>query len=152
YNTVKICLSGYSASAPFCCLLSPAAADLASREDYDPFAWRQTGRPTRDRTRGAASRNTGRQWHTQGGVGMSDKVVHFEIPADDVERAQVFYRDAFGWTINAMPEMGYTIVMTTESDEAGTPVERGAINGGMLQRQGEIRSRATHHGCGHCER
>jgi predicted enzyme related to lactoylglutathione lyase len=71
---------------------------------------------------------------------MSDKVVHFEIPADDVERAQAFYRDAFGWTINAMPEMGYTIVMTTESDEAGTPVERGAINGGMLQRQEHISS------------
>jgi predicted enzyme related to lactoylglutathione lyase len=98
------------------------------------------GGPPRDPHRGAAPRNTGRQWHTQGGVGMSDKVVHFEIPADDVERAQAFYRDAFGWTINAMPEMGYTIVMTTESDEAGTPVERGAINGGMLQRQGQISS------------
>src|SRR4029434_710495 len=71
---------------------------------------------------------------------MNDKVVHFEIPADDLGRAQAFYRDAFGWTINAMPEMGYTILMTTESDEAGTPVERGAINGGMLQRQGQISS------------
>jgi uncharacterized protein len=69
---------------------------------------------------------------------MSGQVVHFEIPADDVERAQAFYRDAFGWTINAMPEMQYTIVSTTETDEAGRPKEPGAINGGLLQRQAPI--------------
>jgi uncharacterized protein len=71
---------------------------------------------------------------------MSGKVVHFEIPADDVERAQAFYRDAFGWTINAMPEMAYTIVRTTPTDEAGMPTEPGAINGGLLQRQTPITS------------
>ncbi|VVB85161.1 Uncharacterised protein [uncultured archaeon] len=26
-----------------------------------------------------------------------EKVVHFEIPADDLERAQKFYRNVFGW-------------------------------------------------------
>lgn len=69
---------------------------------------------------------------------MTGRVVHFELPADDVERAQAFYRDAFGWTINAMPEMSYTIVGTTPSDENGMPTEPGAINGGMLARQEPI--------------
>ncbi|MDQ3734170.1 MAG: VOC family protein [Actinomycetota bacterium] len=61
-------------------------------------------------------------------------VVHFEIPADDVERAQAFYRAAFGWEVNAMPEMGYTILSTTKIDEEGRPLEPGAINGGMMKR------------------
>jgi uncharacterized protein len=26
-------------------------------------------------------------------------IVHFEIPADDVERGKKFYRDLFGWKI-----------------------------------------------------
>ncbi len=28
------------------------------------------------------------------------RVAHFEIQADDLERAQSFYAAAFGWTIN----------------------------------------------------
>jgi len=70
---------------------------------------------------------------------MSGRVSHFEIPADDVERAQGFYRDAFGWLINPMPEMDYTIVSTTKSDEMGRPLEPGAINGGMMRRQEPLR-------------
>jgi predicted enzyme related to lactoylglutathione lyase len=66
---------------------------------------------------------------------MSGSVVHFEIPADDVVRAQAFYRDAFDWTITAMPDMDYAIVATTPSDENGMPIQPGAINGGMMQRQ-----------------
>lgn len=69
---------------------------------------------------------------------MSGSVVHFEIPADNVERAQGFYREAFGWEINAMPEMDYTILGTTKTDEAGMPTEPGAINGGMLQRAAPV--------------
>ena len=30
---------------------------------------------------------------------MPDRVVHFEITADDPERAAEFYRHSFGWTI-----------------------------------------------------
>jgi hypothetical protein len=65
---------------------------------------------------------------------MNGQVVHFEIPADDLARAQEFYRAAFGWQINSMPEMGYSLVTTTPSGDAG-PLEPGAINGGMLARQ-----------------
>ncbi|HWC70492.1 MAG TPA: VOC family protein [Actinomycetota bacterium] len=66
------------------------------------------------------------------------KVVHFEIPADDVERAKDFYGSIFGWQLQTMP-MGdgseYTIVMTTPVDEqTQLPTELGAINGGMVQR------------------
>ena len=67
-----------------------------------------------------------------------DKVVHFELPTDDAERAQTFYREAFGWQFNAMPGMGYTLVTTTPRDENGRPTEAGGINGGMLHRQGPI--------------
>jgi uncharacterized protein len=69
---------------------------------------------------------------------MTGRVVHFEIPADDVERARSFYREAFGWQITPMPEMNYTIVSTTAVDENGAPTEPGAINGGMMQRQGRF--------------
>lgn len=67
---------------------------------------------------------------------MTGRVVHFEIPADDVSRAESFYRSAFGWTMSSLPGMGYTLVSTTPTDESGMPTEPGAINGGMLQRQG----------------
>lgn len=69
---------------------------------------------------------------------MSSKVVHFEIPADDVERAQEFYREAFGWTVTSMPGMGYTLLGTTPVDETGAPAETGGINGGMLARQDPV--------------
>src|SRR2546423_9060479 len=69
---------------------------------------------------------------------MTGQVVHFEIPADDLQRAQAFYREAFGWRINEIPDMNYTIVSTTETDETGAARTPGAINGGMMARQGPI--------------
>jgi uncharacterized protein len=67
------------------------------------------------------------------------KVVHFEIPIDDLERAKSFYGSTFGWQLQTM-EMGggeYTIVMTTPVDEkTQMPTEPGAINGGMTRRDG----------------
>jgi predicted enzyme related to lactoylglutathione lyase len=66
-------------------------------------------------------------------------VVHFEIPADDQERARKFYQDAFGWKINPLPELNYNTVTTTPTDEAtGRPTEPGAINGGLMGREGEL--------------
>lgn len=66
-----------------------------------------------------------------------DKVVHFEIPADDIERAQKFYKENFGWEINKIPVPGgqnYYMVTTVPTDEKQIPKETGAINGGMQQR------------------
>ena len=67
------------------------------------------------------------------------KVVHFEIPADDVSRAKKFYSTVFGWKMNDMPEMEYVMVGTTESDENGMPKQPGAINGGMMKRQDPLK-------------
>jgi len=69
-----------------------------------------------------------------------DKVVHFEIPYDDADRAHAFYREAFGWELRTAPEMAYTMVTTTPTDDNGRPGEAGGINGGMLARQGPITS------------
>jgi predicted enzyme related to lactoylglutathione lyase len=69
---------------------------------------------------------------------MTGRVVHFEIPADDPARAYEFYRAAFGWDINAMPDMGYALLTTTPTDDTGTPAKPGAINGGMLRRQSPV--------------
>ena len=66
---------------------------------------------------------------------MSGEVVHFELCVDDIERAQAFYQEAFGWRTNAVPEMNYVLVSTTKTDKHGRPSEPGAINGGMMVRQ-----------------
>jgi predicted enzyme related to lactoylglutathione lyase len=64
---------------------------------------------------------------------MSGRVVHFEIPFDDGDRARSFYKEAFGWQVQEMPEMSYTMVTTGPSGDRG-PTEPGFVNGGMLSR------------------
>jgi len=63
-----------------------------------------------------------------------DSIVHFEIPADDPQRAREFYSKAFGWEVTPMPEMNYTMISTAPSDENGMPTKIGMINGGMPKR------------------
>ena len=58
------------------------------------------------------------------------RVVHFEIQADDVERARAFYAAAFGWEFqdwSAMSGTTYWGLVTGPDDQPG-------INGGLLQR------------------
>ena len=62
-------------------------------------------------------------------------IVHFEIPADDVERSRKFYNDLFGWKIEKWSgspgiDMEYWTVTTT--DDKGNK----AVGGGMMKRQG----------------
>ena len=71
---------------------------------------------------------------------MSGRIVHFEIPFDDGDRARAFYKDAFGWNIIAMPELSYSMVSTGPVSEQGMPSEPGYINGGMLQRDTPVGS------------
>jgi len=61
---------------------------------------------------------------------MMPRVVHFEIHADDVERAIGFYRAVFGWEFPEWMPGEYWGVMTApeESSEPG-------INGGLMRRQ-----------------
>lgn len=69
-----------------------------------------------------------------------DKVVHFEIPADDVERAKKFYKKVFDWKMESIPDMEYTMIQTIAVDEKHMPTEPGAINGGMMKRQDPVKS------------
>jgi hypothetical protein len=66
---------------------------------------------------------------------MSARVVHFEVPFDDADRARSFYRDVFDWQIQPMPEMNYNIVSTGPTSDEGMPTEPGYIGGGMMQRE-----------------
>jgi uncharacterized protein len=69
---------------------------------------------------------------------MSGKVGHFEIPADDPERARKFYSTVFGWQVMPMPEMDYTMVTTGPLDENRMPKSPGYIGGGIAKRGGPI--------------
>ena len=68
-----------------------------------------------------------------------NSIVHFEIPVDNPKRAENFYGKAFGWMMNHMDELDYTMVGTTETSEEGMPKEAGAINGGMPKRGGPVK-------------
>ncbi len=68
------------------------------------------------------------------------KVVHFEIPADDLERAKTFYGSIFDWDLQSVPiegsEYDYTTIVTTPVDpQTQAPTEPGGINGGMSSKQ-----------------
>jgi uncharacterized protein len=67
---------------------------------------------------------------------MDHTVVHFEIPADDPERAQKFYRELFGWEIEKYSSEGgpeYWMVRTVPVDAEGRP-KRPGVNGGLMRR------------------
>ena len=72
-----------------------------------------------------------------------DKVIFFEIPADNLARARKFYGTVFDWKMNEIPSMHYTQVGTVEADKLGVrgkPKEPGAINGGMVERNDSVKS------------
>ncbi len=65
---------------------------------------------------------------------QNNRVIHFEIQADDVARASNFYKNVLGWDITQMMKkeeggMDYWGIKTGE----GVP----GINGGMYQRPAE---------------
>jgi predicted enzyme related to lactoylglutathione lyase len=66
---------------------------------------------------------------------MDNTIVHFEIPADDPERAAKFYRELFGWDIKKWEggEMEYWMVNTVPTDAEGKPTRPG-VNGGLMRR------------------
>jgi predicted enzyme related to lactoylglutathione lyase len=59
--------------------------------------------------------------------------VHFEIPADDLQKMKDFYHDVFGWKFMDVLGMNYTVVHTVPTDDDGMLLEPG-VNGGMLKR------------------
>ena len=60
-----------------------------------------------------------------------NRVVHFEIQAEDPERAIKFYTKVFGWTFQKWESdlMKYWMIMTAEKDS-----KEPGINGGLLRR------------------
>lgn len=58
-----------------------------------------------------------------------NRVVHFEIQADDTERAIKFYTDVFGWKFEQWGEQKYWMIMTADKDS-----KEPGINGGLLPR------------------
>ena len=60
---------------------------------------------------------------------MTNRVVHFEIPANEPEALTKFYRDLFGWTFQKapIPDVEYWLCDTG----AGGP----GINGAVMHRQ-----------------
>lgn len=69
---------------------------------------------------------------------MDHTIVHFEIPADQPERAAKFYRDLFGWDVkqyegSAAGGIEYWMVKTVPTDAEGRPVRLG-VNGGLMRR------------------
>ncbi len=69
---------------------------------------------------------------------MSGEVGHFEIPADQPERARKFYGSVFGWKMMEMPGMDYTMVSTGPASEYGQPNAPGYIGGGIGKRGGPL--------------
>jgi hypothetical protein len=65
---------------------------------------------------------------------MSGRVVHFEVPYDDADRARGFYGDVFGWQIQPIPEMQYDMVSTGPVTDQGMPSEPGYVGGGLTPR------------------
>ncbi len=55
------------------------------------------------------------------------KVIHFEIPADNPERAVAFYEKAFGWKAQKYGTINYYLVTAGEEEEVG-------INGAISER------------------
>lgn len=57
------------------------------------------------------------------------RVSHFEIHADDPQRAIKFYSAVFGWEFNQWGEQEYWVIKTGPAEERG-------IDGGLLPRKG----------------
>ena len=66
-----------------------------------------------------------------------NRVVHFEIHANDVNRAQKFYESVFGWKFQDLGEaMNNYRLITTGEDLPGDKVP--AIKGGMMLREAPV--------------
>ncbi|MDT0200411.1 VOC family protein [Nocardioides sp. AE5] len=65
---------------------------------------------------------------------MSGRVVHFELPYVDGERARSFYAEAFGWEVTEAGR-GYMHAVTGPSEDF-EPTGPGYVNGGLLRSEG----------------
>ena len=61
------------------------------------------------------------------------RVIHFEIAAENPERAVKFYQKAFGWMIEKWGPVDYWLVTTGENEEPG-------INGAITEKNDHLAS------------
>jgi len=66
------------------------------------------------------------------------KVVHFEFPWDDKERAKSFYETVFKWKPFEWEQFGYTSWQTGPTNEKMQPSEPGFVNGGSSKRDPQM--------------
>lgn len=70
-----------------------------------------------------------------------DRVQHFEIPADETQRARRFYEGCFGWKTTEWPMPGgepYIGIHTGPVNDQCMCEEPGYINGGMFRRTSQM--------------
>jgi predicted enzyme related to lactoylglutathione lyase len=66
---------------------------------------------------------------------MDHTIVHFEIPAENVEKLKQFYTGVFGWKIEKDPgPIEYWLIHTVPTDEKGM-LQRPGVNGGMFKKE-----------------
>ena len=65
---------------------------------------------------------------------MDHTIVHFEIPAEDVEKLRRFYSQLFGWKIEKMGDVDYWSIQTVDVDAEGGEKNAG-VNGGLMKKQ-----------------
>ncbi len=58
---------------------------------------------------------------------MGHPVVHFEIPANDLEKMEHFYNGLFGWKMNMQSNMPEYVMVEAKTDGEG-------INGGLMKK------------------
>jgi predicted enzyme related to lactoylglutathione lyase len=62
---------------------------------------------------------------------MAHTIVHFEIPSDNIERANKFYSDLFGWKMEKMPGPMEYWMFATSANSKGEQT----ISGGVIERK-----------------
>lgn len=69
-----------------------------------------------------------------------NRVVHFEIQAENPARAIKFYQEIFGWDFQKWDggDSDYWMVLTASSDS-----KEPGINGGLLQRPGQLSTKMS---------
>ena len=66
---------------------------------------------------------------------MDNTIVHFEIPANDIEKLKEFYSNLFKWKIEKSPgPIEYWLIETVPVDEKMQPLRPG-VNGGMCKKE-----------------
>jgi len=65
-----------------------------------------------------------------------NRVIHFEIHADNPQRAIAFYNNVFSWEFTNWGGNDYWLIKTGPEDKPG-------INGGLIKRRGEIDGQAV---------